>query len=234
MAAPEHQRGSQGQERAPHDRCARDPEEDEGEDRGGDAAVRARPPEDPRGPRRGSVGGRVQEMGRGARELRADGRAAHMAEHEVRTDLGPARGTPEDGVPPHDRPEPREAEKGSESAPRRSYGRSRIIAIAFPPPRHRVARPRFAPRSFIAYARVVRIRAPVHPSGWPRATAPPFTFSLSDEIPSSFATATVAAAYASLCSKRSKSSIVSPVFFRSFRTVGIGASITHSGFVPLV
>src|SRR5205809_3175122 len=234
MAAPEHQRGSEGQERAPHDRRARDPEEDEGEDRGGDAAFRAGPPEDPRGPRSGSVGGRVQEVGREARELRADGRAAHMAEHEVRTDLGPARGTPEDGVPPHDRPEPREGEKGSESAPRCSYGRSRITAIAFPPPRHRVARPRFAPRSFIAYARVVRTLAPLQPIGWPRATAPPFTLSFSCGIPSSRITARLAAAYASLCSNRSMSSPDRPAFFSSFRTPGIGASMTHSGLTPAV
>ena len=74
----------------------------------------------------------------------------------------------------------------------------------------------------------------MHPRGWPRATAPPWTFSLSGGIPSSLATATLAAAYASLCSTSSKSPIERPAFFRSFRTVGIGASITHSGFVPLV
>src|SRR6267378_2271497 len=165
MAAPEHQDGTDGQKRAPHDRRSRDPEQNQGEDRDGDPAFRAGPPEGPRGPRDGRVRGRVHEMGRGARELRADGRPAHMAEHEVRTDLSPARGTSEDGVPPHGRPEPHGGEKGSASVPRRRYGRSRIIAIAFPPPRQRVASPRFAPRSFIAYARVVRILVPVHPSG---------------------------------------------------------------------
>src|SRR6059036_1121772 len=114
------------------------------------------------------------------------------------------------------------------------YGRSTIIETALPPPRHRVASPRFAPRSFIAYTRVVKTRAPLQPIGWPSANAPPFTLSFSGGMPSSRITARLAAAYASLCSKRSMSSTDMPVFFRSFRTPGIGASITHSGLTPAV
>src|SRR3989454_9742774 len=114
------------------------------------------------------------------------------------------------------------------------YGRSPIIETALPPPRHRVASPRFAPRSFIAYTRVVKTRAPLQPIGCPSATAPPFTLNFSCGIPSSRITARLAAAYASLCSNRSMSSTERPVFFRSFRTPGIGASITHSGLTPAV
>src|SRR5437016_4932610 len=114
------------------------------------------------------------------------------------------------------------------------YGRSTIIETALPPPRQRVASPRFAPRSFIAYTRVVKTRAPLQPIGWPSANAPPFTLSFSGGMPSSRITARLAAAYASLCSKRSMSSTDMPVFFRSFRTPGIGASITHSGLTPAV
>src|SRR5437016_2950783 len=114
------------------------------------------------------------------------------------------------------------------------YGRSTIIETTLPPPRQRVASPRFAPRSFIAYTRVVKTRAPLQPIGWPSANAPPFTLSFSGGMPSSRITARLAAAYASLCSKRSMSSTDMPVFFRSFRTPGIGASITHSGLTPAV
>src|SRR5713101_774195 len=112
------------------------------------------------------------------------------------------------------------------------HGRSMIIETALPPPRQSVARPRFAPRSFIAKAKVVRIRAPLQPIGWPRATAPPFTLNFSCGIPSSRITPRLAAAYASLCSKRSISSTDRPVFFSSFRTPGIGAAIAQLGRVP--
>src|SRR5437870_7272328 len=114
------------------------------------------------------------------------------------------------------------------------YGRSTIIETALPPPRHRVASPRFAARSFMAYMRLVKTRAPLQPIGCPSATAPPLTLSFSRGIPSSRITARLAAAYASLCSNRSMSSTDRPVFFRSFRTPGIGASITHSGLTPAV
>src|SRR5207247_11189535 len=79
--------------------------------------------------------------------------------------------------------------------PRRCQGRSTIMETALPPPRHRVARPRFALRSFIAYNRVVSTRAPLQPIGWPSATAPPFTLNFSFGIPSSRMTTRVDAAY---------------------------------------
>src|SRR5437879_12124843 len=67
----------------------------------------------------------------------------------------------------------------------RCHGRSMIIDTALPPPRQRVARPPFAARSFIAYAKVVTTRAPLQPIGGPSDTAPPSTLTVSCETPSS-------------------------------------------------
>jgi hypothetical protein len=53
------------------------------------------------------------------------------------------------------------------------YIRSKMIAKASPPPIHRLANPRRAPRASIAYSNVVMMRAPVAPIGWPSAIAPP-------------------------------------------------------------
>ena len=73
-----------------------------------------------------------------------------MAEDKVETDGSAARGTA-GAVPPHGLGKNPDREKGSEWGRRETtYIRSTIIAIALPPPRHRVARPRFTLRSFIA------------------------------------------------------------------------------------
>src|ERR1700722_5170611 len=53
---------------------------------------------------------------------------------------------------------------------------STASATASPPPMHNEAIPRFWPRRRRAYSRVVRMRAPVAPMGWPSAQAPPLTF----------------------------------------------------------
>src|SRR3546814_4181139 len=49
---------------------------------------------------------------------------------------------------------------------------STAIAVASPPPMHREATPRLAPRAFRAFKRVTTRRAPLAPIGWPRAHAP--------------------------------------------------------------
>src|SRR6185436_11224630 len=49
------------------------------------------------------------------------------------------------------------------------------IAAPCPPPTHRVARPSSLPRRLISRHKVSTSRAPVQPTGWPRAMAPPFT-----------------------------------------------------------
>ena len=67
------------------------------------------------------------------------------------------------------------------------------------------------------------MRAPDAPSGCPRAMAPPFTFIFAGSAPSSFNHASGTDANASLTSKRSMSSTVSPAFASSFLVAGIGA-----------
>ena len=54
-----------------------------------------------------------------------------------------------------------------------------IIAMPWPPPTHIDSRPKVPPVSSRPLISVVMMRAPVMPNGWPRAMAPPLTFSLS-------------------------------------------------------
>ncbi len=78
--------------------------------------------------------------------------------------------------------------------------RSTAMATALPPPRHIPAMPRFPPWSASVYSKVVRMRAPEAPIGWPKATAPPRTLTFSGSMPSSRTTATACTEKASLIS----------------------------------
>ena len=68
--------------------------------------------------------------------------------------------------------------------------------------------------------REVTRRAPVQPSGWPSAIAPPLTFSRSGSIGSSWRHASTCAAKASFSSTRSIWSSVSPARLSAFRIGG--------------
>ena len=59
-----------------------------------------------------------------------------------------------------------------------SEGSWRHIAIPIPPPMHNAHTPRFAFNRFMLCNNVTRIRAPEAPIGWPKAMAPPLTFTL--------------------------------------------------------
>ena len=75
---------------------------------------------------------------------------------------------------------------------------------------------------------VVISRAPVEPSGWPSAIAPPLTLTRSMSGSSSRSQAATTEANASLISIRSMSSIVIPLRSRILRVAGIGpVSIDH-------
>src|SRR5258708_28798256 len=91
---------------------------------------------------------------------------------------------------------------GNRDRDRRAAGHmsSTAIAVASPPPMHRLAMPRFLPRAFSAWINVVRMRAPVAPIGCPRAHAPPLTFTLACSNDRSFIAAIGTAAKASLIS----------------------------------
>ena len=69
------------------------------------------------------------------------------------------------------------------------YLASKIVAMPWPAPMHMVARPNFALRSSIAWISVVAMRAPLAPSGWPMAMAPPRTLTFSGSAFSSLMTA---------------------------------------------
>ena len=92
-----------------------------------------------------------------------------------------------------------------------------IRASPWPPPPQIAAPPRSTPRRRISCASVSTRRAPLAPIGWPSATAPPFTFTMS----SSDARAcgwrcSDTAANASLISMRPRSWTSSPAFFSAF------------------
>jgi hypothetical protein len=94
---------------------------------------------------------------------------------------------------------------------RHAQTRSSASAIPCPPPMHMVTIARRAPaRSISAMALTTRM-APVAPTGWPSAMAPPFGFTRAGSSPSTLLTASACAAKASFDSIRSKSASVSPV-----------------------
>src|SRR5258706_4556030 len=77
---------------------------------------------------------------------------------------------------------------------------SSAMAVASPPPMHKLATPRFRPRLRSAPISVTRMRAPEAPIGWPSAQAPPCTFIFSCGRPCSFIAAIATTANASLIS----------------------------------
>src|SRR5204863_6003608 len=97
------------------------------------------------------------------RRRRVDPRAARFGRHDVRRRL-------EDDFAGHDA---------------KAYTSPTAIAVASPPPMHRVAMPRFLPSLRSAPISVTTIRAPDAPIGWPSAHAPPCTLTVSGESPSS-------------------------------------------------
>ncbi len=73
------------------------------------------------------------------------------------------------------------------------------------------------------------MRAPLAPIGWPSATAPPCTLTISCASLNSFIAAIVTAANASLTSQRSTSLTAQPAFFSTFSIAPTGAVVNQSG-----
>src|SRR4051794_13174811 len=109
-----------------------------------------------------------------------------------------------------------------------------IVPVPRPPPQHIVTRPMDLSERSSSCRSVVISRAPVEPSGWPRAIAPPFTLTLSMSGSSSRRQAATTEANASLISIRSKSSIVIELRSRSFWVAGIGPVSMITGSTPTV
>src|SRR5208282_5368785 len=106
---------------------------------------------------------------------------------------------------------------------------SMAMAVASPPPMHRLAIPRCLPRAFSAYSSVVRMRAPVAPIGCPSAQAPPLTFTFAGSSPSSLIAAIATTANASFTSYRSTSAARHSSSASNLRIAPTGASVNHSG-----
>ena len=77
--------------------------------------------------------------------------------------------------------------------------------------------PSWRPERCISCSRVVRMRAPEAPIGWPMAMAPPLTLTLAGSRPSSRTTLSDWAAKASLDSIRSRSATFQPAFSSALR-----------------
>ena len=81
---------------------------------------------------------------------------------------------------------------------------------------------------------VVNKRDPDCPIAWPRATAPPLTFTRAESKPSSFIIATAWTANASFSSIKSTSLSDQPAFRNTLRIASTGAIITNAGSIPEV
>src|SRR5439155_1345904 len=84
----------------------------------------------------------------------------------------------------------------------------------------------------ITWTNVHTIRAPEHPSGWPSAIAPPFTFVITWRKPSSRMTVRAWMAKASFSSIRSRSCTVRPARDSTFRVAGMGPTPIVLGSTP--
>src|SRR5699024_4182497 len=109
---------------------------------------------------------------------------------------------------------------------------SMMRARPWPPPTHRVARPNWPSRSRRPLIKVVVMRAPVEPQGWPSAIAPPWTLSLSWSMPRSSADGMTCAAKASFSSTRSMSSMPRPALVSARRVDSTGPRPMISGLSP--
>src|SRR5688500_4253152 len=103
------------------------------------------------------------------------------------------------------------------------------MAVASPPPMHRLAMPRLPPCLRSAPISVTRMRAPEAPIGWPSAQAPPCTLTLSCGRPCSFIAAIVTTAKASLISYKSTCLAVQLIFSKSLRMAPTGAVVNQPG-----
>ena len=76
------------------------------------------------------------------------------------------------------------------------------------------------------------MRTPLHPSGWPRAIAPPFTFTFSISNPRSLMQAMLCEANASFNSTRSRSFMSRPALCNAFFVAGTGPMPMIAGSTP--
>src|SRR3954463_8527489 len=112
--------------------------------------------------------------------------------------------------------------------------RSISVPVPRPPPQHIVTKPIDLSERSISCSSVVIRRAPVEPSGWPMAIAPPLTLTRSMSGLCSRCHAATTGANASLISIRSMSLIDILLRSRIFVVAGIGPSSILTGSQPTV
>src|SRR5260370_28308155 len=110
--------------------------------------------------------------------------------------------------------------------------RSRIVALAIPPPSHMVWSPYRPPVRSSSFSSVAISRAPEHPRGCPSALAPPLTFTRLMSGWCSCSQASTTGAKASLISTRSMSSRVSFPRSNALVVAGIGPVSIMTGSTP--
>ena len=111
---------------------------------------------------------------------------------------------------------------------RASPARSNSAAWPWPTPMQSVARPSRPSRRRSSCSSETTSRAPLIPSGWPIAIAPPLTFTRSGSMPSSRTTASDCDANASFSSTRSMSPTATPVRASSFAHGGNRPDAHHA------
>ena len=109
---------------------------------------------------------------------------------------------------------------------------SKIVATPWPWPTHIDARPNREPSARIRCRSVVAILAPLAPSGWPIASAPPRVLTFSSPKPRSLRTASTCTAKASLISKLPISPRASPARARALWIAGTGPIPISEGSTP--
>src|SRR3954465_14337681 len=110
--------------------------------------------------------------------------------------------------------------------------RSTSMARPWPTPTHKVASPRCAFSRSILPSSVTVSRAPLQPSGCPRAMAPPSALTVSMSSPSRLTQASTCGANASLISTASRSSADQPARASAFSLDGTGPRPIRCGGPP--
>src|SRR5690606_14832930 len=109
---------------------------------------------------------------------------------------------------------------------------SRTVAMPWPPPMHCVASAYLPPVRLSSDAALPTMRAPVAPSGWPSAIAPPSRLILAGSRPRSRMQASDCEAKASLSSITSSAPASSPARSSALRVAGTGPMPMMSGAQP--
>src|ERR1700676_3495915 len=116
----------------------------------------------------------------------------------------------------------------------RHHTRSMIVAVPMPAPMQSVTSPIERLRRSSSSTSVPRIIAPVAPSGWPSAMAPPLTLTLDESSWKACRKRSTTEAKASLISKRSMSDSFIPAVLSTFLVTSTGPVSISAGSEPIL